>query len=112
MYIYVCQAWKEWSENNALNLMDQALGATCNNTTEVVKCINVGLLCVQEDPIDRPAMWDILSILGNENASLPAPKKPEFAVDGCLASTSSPKTSATGKPETIYDVTISDVQGR
>ncbi|GJS54434.1 G-type lectin S-receptor-like serine/threonine-protein kinase [Tanacetum coccineum] len=41
-----------------LELMDQIPIASCNSS-EVLKCITVGLLCVQGDPDDRPTrlMW-------------------------------------------------------
>lgn len=86
--------------------MDQALRESCN-TSEVLKCINVALLCVQEDPIDRPTMSNILYMLGSESASLPTPKKPGFAVNRSVSTTSS-----SSKTETIYEMSTTKVQGR
>lgn len=43
------QAWKLWSAGQALELMDPLLANTYEET-EVLKCIQIGLLCVQEDP--------------------------------------------------------------
>jgi hypothetical protein len=49
-------------------------------STEVLKCMHIGLLCVQEDPADRPTISSVLALLGNEVASLPHPKQPVFVV--------------------------------
>ena len=45
--------------------MDRSLGHAIT-TTEVLKCIHVGLLCVQEKPKDRPKMSSIVLMLSGE----------------------------------------------
>ena len=47
-------------------------------TNEVLKCIKIGLLCVQECPQDRPLMLSVIQMLGSDIASLPQPKQPGF----------------------------------
>lgn len=48
-----------------------------SNSTEVLKCIVVGLLCVQGDPDDRPSMADAIIMLGScDMTTLPHPKEP------------------------------------
>ena len=44
---------------------------------EVLRCIQIGLLCVQESVTDQPTMLTIIFILGN-NSTLPFPKRPAF----------------------------------
>ncbi|RCV41546.1 hypothetical protein SETIT_9G144900v2 [Setaria italica] len=46
---------------------------------EVLNCIHLGLLCVQENPADRPSMLDVLVMLHDHAASFAAPSKPAFA---------------------------------
>ena len=46
---------------------------------EVLRCIQIGLLCVQEFPDDRPTMLEVVFMLGNE-ITLPSPKKPAFVL--------------------------------
>ncbi|CAA3020420.1 G-type lectin S-receptor-like serine/threonine-protein kinase At4g03230 [Olea europaea subsp. europaea] len=53
-------AWRLWSENRALDLLDPMIIEFCEKS-EVFRCINVGLLCVEEDPIDRPTMSNVVS---------------------------------------------------
>ena len=45
---------------------------------EVLKCINIGLLCVQQNPTDRPSMSVIVAMLGSDTASLEAPYRPAY----------------------------------
>ena len=101
------QAWKLWEEGKALDLMDQTIHETCN-ADEFLRCVNIGLLCVQEDPSDRPTMLNIVFILGSETATLPTPKQPAYVVRRSLSST----TSSTTKPESLNELTSTIEEGR
>ncbi|KAF7120135.1 hypothetical protein RHSIM_Rhsim13G0166100 [Rhododendron simsii] len=70
-------AWKLWNEGKPMNLAD-ALMESPIPTPEVVKCIQMALLCVQDRPEDRPPMSAVLLMLDSENAILPPPKQPGF----------------------------------
>lgn len=60
-------------------LIDPILDESCNRN-EALRCIHVGLLCVQDRAIDRPTMPDVVSMLSNETVQLPAPKQPAFFI--------------------------------
>lgn len=45
---------------------------------EVIRCIQIGLLCVQQDPIARPTMMTIVSYLSSHFIELPTPQEPAF----------------------------------
>ncbi|KAG7987961.1 hypothetical protein I3843_03G161000 [Carya illinoinensis] len=100
-------AWKSWKENRALDLLDQALRETCN-TDEFLRCVTVGLLCVQEDPADRPSMSNAVFMLGSESATLPTPKQPAYVVRRSLSGTA----SSSSKPERSNELTVSLEEGR
>jgi hypothetical protein len=57
--------------------MDPTLHEVCN-ADQFVKCVNVGLLCVQEDPNDRPTMSNVVTMLDSEAATVPTPKQSTF----------------------------------
>ncbi|PKI37969.1 hypothetical protein CRG98_041642, partial [Punica granatum] len=105
--IIYAQTWRLWTENNALNLMDRILEETCSRG-EVLKCINVALLCLQEDPNDRPTMSNVLFMLGGEITKLPTPKQPAFALKPSFSSTGSSST----RPDSSFIVSASMEQGR
>ncbi|KAM5586615.1 hypothetical protein ABKV19_005509 [Rosa sericea] len=69
-------AWTLWNQNNPLEMVDVTLCDSCN-ITEVLRCLHVGLLCVQQVPEDRPSMSSVVLMLGSE-VKLPSPKQPGF----------------------------------
>ena len=72
------QAWKLWKADNIVALIDPMIFESCYEM-EILRCIHVGLLCVQEFAKDRPTTSTIISMLKSEIADLPCPKKPAFA---------------------------------
>ncbi|KAJ0966086.1 hypothetical protein J5N97_027224 [Dioscorea zingiberensis] len=55
--------WQHWDDGTALALKDPCLdGDQLIRTEEVLRCIHIGLLCVQEDPKQRPSMASIVFI--------------------------------------------------
>ncbi|KAH0691699.1 hypothetical protein KY289_019057 [Solanum tuberosum] len=77
-------AWKLWREGHGLELMDPCLSQSCV-TTEITKCIHLGLLCVQQDPADRPTMSCVAFMLENDTQTLPRPSQPAFSIGGSTA---------------------------
>ncbi|KAL1215904.1 Cysteine-rich receptor-like protein kinase 8 [Cardamine amara subsp. amara] len=75
----VTYAWRLWSNGTALDLMDPIIVDNCQKS-EVVRCIHIGLLCVQEDPVVRPTMSTIFVMLTSNTVTLPVPQKPGFFV--------------------------------
>ncbi|XP_048132226.1 G-type lectin S-receptor-like serine/threonine-protein kinase At1g61370 [Rhodamnia argentea] len=69
-------AWQLWSEGTGLDLTDEAIVHTCS-TSEVMRCILVGLLSVQDHATDRPNMSSLVLMLSGES-ELPQPRPPTF----------------------------------
>ncbi|KAL6313976.1 hypothetical protein AAG906_011707 [Vitis piasezkii] len=72
-------AWTLYIEGGSSQFIDASIMNTCN-LSEVLRSINVGLLCVQRFPDDRPSMHSVVLMLGSEGA-LPRPKEPCFFID-------------------------------
>ncbi|KAM7461132.1 hypothetical protein LguiA_029253 [Lonicera macranthoides] len=70
-------AWKLWDDGTPLELMDPTLAATYSRN-EVIRCIHMSLLCVQEDLDTRPSMATIVLMLSSYTVSLPLPEQPPF----------------------------------
>ena len=66
-------------EDRSSEFIDASMGNTYN-LFEVLHSINLGLLCVQCFPEDRPSMHFVVLMLGSEGA-LPQPKEPYFFTD-------------------------------
>ncbi|XP_064956639.1 G-type lectin S-receptor-like serine/threonine-protein kinase At1g11330 [Musa acuminata AAA Group] len=69
-------AWTLWKENRVVELIDPSLGDSWSQE-EVMRCIKLGLLCVQELPVDRPTMSVVVAVL-NGDINLPEPKQVAF----------------------------------
>ena len=99
------QAWTLWKEDKNSDIMDPTLEETCS-TSELVRCVQVALLCVQENAADRPTMSDVVSMLGSDVSILPEPK--QSSLSSCT------RQSANEMPDnsSINGVTISSTHAR
>lgn len=70
-------AWKQWKNSTPLELMDPTL-IDSYSRNEVIRCFQIGLLCVQEDVEARPSMAVVLTMLTSQSASIALPKEPPF----------------------------------
>ncbi|RYR68379.1 hypothetical protein Ahy_A03g014877 isoform B [Arachis hypogaea] len=77
-------AWKLWTEGRQLELLDEVLREGCT-PFEVIRCIHVALLCVQQKPQDRPDMSSVVLMLNGEKL-LPKPRIPGFYSEGDVTS--------------------------
>ncbi|KAL4312057.1 hypothetical protein GQ457_01G041560 [Hibiscus cannabinus] len=71
-------AWKSWREGTALNLADPTLGD--GSRTEIMRCIHIALLCVQENIATRPTMASVALMLNSFSTTLAVPSQPAFAM--------------------------------
>ncbi|KAJ9566303.1 hypothetical protein OSB04_002269 [Centaurea solstitialis] len=71
--------WTLWKEGKILKLVDESVRSKFVED-EALKCIQIGLLCVQEHKEDRPYMSEVLWMLNSETAQLPLPKYPGFFI--------------------------------
>jgi len=75
----VVQVWRLWTNGSPLELVDLTISENCQ-TEEVIRCIHIALLCVQEDPKDRPNLSTIMMMLTNSSLILSVPQPPGFFV--------------------------------
>lgn len=59
--------------------------------TEITKYIHIGLLCLQQDPADRPAMSTVVFMLENDHQTLPQPSQPTFSTGRIILRSSEPQ---------------------
>ncbi|KAF3451640.1 hypothetical protein FNV43_RR07735 [Rhamnella rubrinervis] len=71
-------AWQQWSEGKGKDMIDLSLLDACS-VNEAVRWIHIALLCVQEDPNDRPYMSSVVLMLASKSVQLPQPSKPPFS---------------------------------
>lgn len=101
--------WKLWNENNTLAVLDPVL-SNPSYQNEILKCIHVGLSCVQEFPEDRPTVSTVISMLHSEIVDLPTPKQPAFTGRLIAPGPSFPQSNPSQC--SITKVTVTTLEGR
>lgn len=71
------QVWKIWNKDKSRDIIDPTISEPLYEE-ESLRCLQVGLLCVQDFANDRPTMSSIILMLTSEIAALPTPKRPVF----------------------------------
>ncbi|KAI6703915.1 hypothetical protein NL676_013051 [Syzygium grande] len=104
----VCHAWELWKEGNCEDVIDESMGDSCSRE-EALRCIQIGLLCVQEFAEDRPNMSAVVFMLANKDVVLASPKRPAYVFKSKYHGASLPASDGTASAN---DVTISMVEGR
>ncbi|XP_052301566.1 cysteine-rich receptor-like protein kinase 44 isoform X37 [Populus trichocarpa] len=69
-------AWRNWREGTAQDMIDPVLCS--GSATEMMRCIHIGLLCVQENVAERPTMASVVLMLSSSSLTLQIPSQPAF----------------------------------
>ncbi|CAL9226554.1 unnamed protein product [Arabidopsis halleri] len=110
-------AWKVWRDGSPLTLLDSTI-AENYHSEEVTRCIHIALLCVQEDPVDRPNLSTIMLMLTSNTLILPVPQPPGFFhpnrrnQERGFEGSESSKSTIWSSTQSINDVTITDLAPR
>lgn len=98
------QAWTLWKEGKALELLDTSILENSNHhREEIMRCIQVGLLSVQDRPDDRPDMSAAMLMLSSRDAVVPQPKQPAYF---------SERGTSDIESSSCYDTTLTIVEPR
>ncbi|KAJ0260274.1 S-locus glycoprotein domain-containing protein [Hirschfeldia incana] len=71
-------AWESWLETDGVDLLDQDIASSCS-PVEISRCVQIGLLCIQQQAADRPNIAQVVSMI-TTTTDLPRPKQPVFAL--------------------------------
>ncbi|XP_020092538.1 putative receptor-like protein kinase At4g00960 [Ananas comosus] len=105
--------WRHWSQGTAHQVLDPSISGRCR-LQDVLRCIHIGLLCVQADPSDRPSMASVVLMLSSLSFTLPAPSAPAFVIlhDSTAGDTDEIENNAPGGLQSTNDVSISELGPR
>jgi hypothetical protein len=99
------QTWKQWKSGTPMELLDPTVRHSCSRN-EVTRCIQMGLLCVQEDPANRPTMASIVLMLNSYSVTLPSPMQLPFL------DRSREKPNKAVELESFYEASVTEVYPR
>ncbi|KAL2901468.1 Cysteine-rich receptor-like protein kinase 8 [Bienertia sinuspersici] len=103
--------WKLWNEDAIASIIDPLIGNSII-WPEVLRCIHVGLLSVQEFPGDRPSTSTVLSMINSDIVDLPSPKQPGFTRRLVSSDTASSQVCTQNSSSTRNSFSITCVIGR
>ncbi|XP_073137622.1 G-type lectin S-receptor-like serine/threonine-protein kinase At4g27290 [Henckelia pumila] len=96
----VGHAWSLYKDERSHEVVEASL-RNPQDLTQVIRSIHVGLLCVQQNPEDRPSMSSVVLMLGNEGV-IPGAKQPGFFTERePVVSQYSTSTHATNSPNQL-----------
>ncbi|XP_019088884.1 PREDICTED: receptor-like serine/threonine-protein kinase SD1-7 [Camelina sativa] len=101
------KAWRYWNEGNSLGLVDYNYLDPSLVEEEVLRSIQVGLLCVQPLVEDRPSTNSVVLMLQSPQTEIPKPKVPDYFYGRILRGEppSMPSSSLGGQTSVNYATT-------
>ncbi|GAB4826711.1 hypothetical protein Ancab_039996 [Ancistrocladus abbreviatus] len=103
------QAWQLWSQDKGLELMDPLLiDDNSYRQEEFLRYLQIALLCVQEEAIDRPTMFLVIRMLKWETADLHTSKHPAF-FNGSFTDRDE---ACSSKISSVKSLTVTDLSAR
>ncbi|XP_074307566.1 cysteine-rich receptor-like protein kinase 10 [Silene latifolia] len=111
----ISYAWKLWDEGKPLTLVDAAIRESCSSQ-EVMRCVHLDLLCVQESAECRPSIDTVVLSLDSFSVTLPIPGQPAFfsKTGGESGTIIMPLESSENHsiPASVNDVSVSEIEPR
>ncbi|KAL6656700.1 hypothetical protein ACP70R_004480 [Stipagrostis hirtigluma subsp. patula] len=87
--------WEHWEAGTVAEIVDPCMDGSFPDG-DVLRCVHIGLLCVQGDPAARPVMSSVVMMLGSDTVTLPAPSRPTFFAKNGAGNTALPTVSLQG----------------
>ncbi|KAK7338990.1 hypothetical protein VNO77_19626 [Canavalia gladiata] len=101
--------WTQWREDNIVTSIDPGIYDPTLHEY-ILRCIHIGLLCVQEFASNRPTMATVISMLNSEIVNLPPPRQPAFILRQDMSSSVSSNKSL--RLYSINTLSFSGIHGR
>ncbi|KAM3281194.1 cysteine-rich receptor-like protein kinase 44 [Capsicum chacoense] len=73
-------SWTNWRKGTATNMIDPILRGSTGLARDIMRCIHIALLCVQENIADRPTMAAVVLMLSSLSLTLPLPSGPAYSM--------------------------------
>ncbi|KAG2282425.1 hypothetical protein Bca52824_053645 [Brassica carinata] len=110
-------AWNKYNEGNWSEIIDEKIRQDCVDSWQVLRCIEVGLLCSQYFARDRPKISLVVAQLQQETIEIQKPKHPGYyPIDegkrGIPSSSNVKGESSTSTSNTVNGYTFSEIDAR
>ncbi|CAH9103950.1 unnamed protein product [Cuscuta europaea] len=108
-------AWSMWNKMTPLVLIDSAMPSFSTFTSDIIRCIHIALLCVQENVGSRPTMASVVLMLSSRSVITSRPSRPAYILHSMTqqhASSSSSSSSSHVERSSRNEVSISELEPR
>ncbi|VAH29159.1 unnamed protein product [Triticum turgidum subsp. durum] len=102
-------AWQQWNEDKGEDMIDPLIKPSCS-IRQVLRCIHIALLCVQDHAQERPDVPAVILMLSSDSSSLPMPRAPTLMLRGRALESS--KSSENERSHSIGTVSMTQLHGR
>jgi len=69
--------WEHWTTKTVTDMVEPCL-RNGSSWDEILRCVHIGLLCVQEDHVDRPTISAVSTMLDSNTVPSQSPSRPAF----------------------------------
>uniref|UniRef100_M4CBQ0 non-specific serine/threonine protein kinase n=1 Tax=Brassica campestris TaxID=3711 RepID=M4CBQ0_BRACM len=108
--------WRNWKEGQGIEIVDTVIIDSSSPTfrpREILRCLQIALLCVQARVEDRPLKSSVVLMLGSEAEDIPQPKPPGYCVIGNFSETYSTWSKQPDNDScTVNQITMSIIDAR
>ncbi|KAL9146587.1 hypothetical protein ABFS82_13G120400 [Erythranthe guttata] len=104
--------WRNWQEGSVENMIDPVLMNGTGSLAEILRCIHIGLLSVQENAADRPTMTEVLLMLNSSTVTLPLPSRPAFLMGSHFGPNVEYDSKNIRQGSSVNDVTVTELHPR
>ncbi|XP_062186042.1 G-type lectin S-receptor-like serine/threonine-protein kinase SRK [Phragmites australis] len=76
----ISDAWESWNQHKIeKDLLDSSVAQPePDHLLKLERCVQIGLLCVQQSPVYRPSMSEVVTMLTNNSSQIRSPNRPVF----------------------------------
>jgi len=93
----ISDVWDHWTKGTVSQMLHPSLDGFA--LSQALRCIHIGLLCVQEEPDDRPDISTVVFMLTRDSMELQQPAQPAFF----FGRESPPASLSDGQSSYVYD---------
>ncbi|KAF0907443.1 hypothetical protein E2562_017378 [Oryza meyeriana var. granulata] len=111
--------WQHWTMGTVVDLLDPSLVSNISSSQcsddrdQMLMCMHIGLLCVQDNPADRPMLSSVILMLESSNATpLRAPSRPAFWVHSSDAPPCSSSSGGDPAAASANHVSVTELEAR
>ncbi|XP_076926692.1 cysteine-rich receptor-like protein kinase 8 [Bidens hawaiensis] len=104
--------WKCWRYETIADIIDPTLMVDSSSLQEIMRIVHIGLLCVQNNVVERPSMASVVLMLNSSSVTLQVPYEPAFFMRSSSITSGSESYNQVSSHSSGKDASISTIVAR